>query len=392
MAHNRVHTYTCDEQLQCGLEMLDERGQRLDWTPIEGDPNPGGQIIRGPAVAPDGRRAFTVPRDGEPSQVLVDGVVVFEAPVAGSSPAWSPDGRWLVVPALDGIHFLDTHGDAAPIALEIQGAQGAYPRHLLLEVTDNRLLTGEASTARTSPRACPITADLTHRAIPGSRGRLLRCLSEPTRWNSRARRLPSASTTPFGWKAVRKLRGDVSRGFSRVLQNRTESWRVRQVMGISPRTCGQDNAVTVAWPDDFVALYQESYRPLVRLAYLMLGSRAEAEEAVQDAVLAVHRPVGEVADPGPYLRRAVVNRAIGILRRRTVADRHVPDPPPEEQPAHLVELRDLLLSLPERQRAAIVLRYVEDVPDRDIAVTLGCREATVRSLVARGLKTLRAEV
>jgi RNA polymerase sigma-70 factor (sigma-E family) len=163
-------------------------------------------------------------------------------------------------------------------------------------------------------------------------------------------------------------------------------------MGISPGTCGQDNAVTVAWPDDFVALYKESYRPLVRLAYLMLGSRAEAEEAVQDAVLAVHGRWDEVADPGSYLRRAVVNRATGVLRRRMVAHRHVPDPPPEEQPVHLVELRDLLLSLPERQRAAIVLRYVEDVRDRDIADTLGCREATVRSLVARGLKTLRAEV
>ena len=163
-------------------------------------------------------------------------------------------------------------------------------------------------------------------------------------------------------------------------------------MRISPRTSGQGNAVTVAWPDDFVALYKGSYRPLVQVAYLMLGSRAEAEEAVQDAVLAVHRRWDEVADPGAYLRRAVVNRAIGILRRRTVADRHVPDPPPEEQPTHLVELRDLLLLLPERQRAAIVLRFVEDIPDREIAVALGCREATVRSLVARGLKMLRAEV
>jgi RNA polymerase sigma-70 factor (sigma-E family) len=150
--------------------------------------------------------------------------------------------------------------------------------------------------------------------------------------------------------------------------------------------------LAVAWPDDFVALYQESYRPLVRVAYLMLGSHAEAEEAVQDAALAVQRRWDEIADPSSYLRRAVVNRAIGILRRRGVAERHVPDPPPEDQPVHLVELRDQLLSLPERQRAAIVLRYLEDVSDRDIAVTLGCREATVRSLVARGLKTLRVEV
>jgi RNA polymerase sigma factor (sigma-70 family) len=50
----------------------------------------------------------------------------------------------------------------------------------------------------------------------------------------------------------------------------------------------------------------------------------------------------------------------------------------------------ILGELPARQRAAVVLRYYEELPDRDIAALLGCREATVRSLVARGLHTLRA--
>ena len=48
--------------------------------------------------------------------------------------------------------------------------------------------------------------------------------------------------------------------------------------------------------------------------------------------------------------------------------------------------------LPSKQRTAIVLRYVADLPDDEIAAVLGCRRSTVRSLVARGLATIRSEV
>jgi DNA-directed RNA polymerase specialized sigma24 family protein len=87
-----------------------------------------------------------------------------------------------------------------------------------------------------------------------------------------------------------------------------------------------------------------------------------------------------------------VNRSLGRLRHRAVAARHAADPPPPAAPSHLVELRDLLLALPERQRVAIVLRHVADLHDDEIASILGCRRATVRSLVARGLAALRLEV
>jgi RNA polymerase sigma factor (sigma-70 family) len=63
--------------------------------------------------------------------------------------------------------------------------------------------------------------------------------------------------------------------------------------------------------------------------------------------------------------------------------RHDPDVPTYET------MRTALLSLPIRQRAAIVFRYYEDLPETQIADNLGCRPATVRSLVARGLETLR---
>ena len=52
----------------------------------------------------------------------------------------------------------------------------------------------------------------------------------------------------------------------------------------------------------------------------------------------------------------------------------------------------MVLALPWKQRTAIVLRYVADLPDDEIAAVLGCRRSTVRSLVARGLATIRSEV
>ena len=146
------------------------------------------------------------------------------------------------------------------------------------------------------------------------------------------------------------------------------------------------------WPDELVDLYQVTYRRHVQLAYLIVGSRHEAEEIVQDAVLALGRTWSSVESPPAYLRRSVVNGAIGLLRRREVAARHELDPPPAGAPDYLVELRDILLRLPERQRAAIALRYIERLEDHEIAAALECRRATVRSLIARGLKTLRLEV
>lgn len=51
----------------------------------------------------------------------------------------------------------------------------------------------------------------------------------------------------------------------------------------------------------------------------------------------------------------------------------------------------MLGSLPDRQRAALVMRYFHDQPDAQIAAAIGCRSATVRSLISRGIATMRAE-
>lgn len=147
-----------------------------------------------------------------------------------------------------------------------------------------------------------------------------------------------------------------------------------------------------AWPEGVAALYHERWEAMVRVATLLLGTRSEAEEVVQDAFAALAPRWGSIDVPAAYLRRSVVNGATGVLRRRRTAEAHRPDPAPPEAPDQLVELRDVLLELPERQRAVLVLRYLEDLDDEAIAATLGCRRATVRSLAARGLAAIRKEL
>lgn len=145
----------------------------------------------------------------------------------------------------------------------------------------------------------------------------------------------------------------------------------------------------------FVELYRDRYEPMVRLAYLLTSDRATAEELVQDAFVKVHRQWDRGIDhPKAYLRTAVVNACHSWGRRKVREREHhrrrleaVPDP-------ELVsdEMGDILTALPDRQRAAIVLRYYEDLPEDEIAELLGCRPNTVRTMIHRGLKALRKEI
>lgn len=154
-------------------------------------------------------------------------------------------------------------------------------------------------------------------------------------------------------------------------------------------------AVAGPWSGSLEELYRERHQPMVRLAYLLTGDRAVAEELVQDAFIAVHRSWDRVTQPSAYLRVAVVN-ACRSWGRRQVLERDRARAGRAEGPEHAVlvadEMWDALQVLPERQRVAIVLRYYEDLPDREIAEILGCREATVRTAVFRGLAALRKEV
>lgn len=133
---------------------------------------------------------------------------------------------------------------------------------------------------------------------------------------------------------------------------------------------------------------------MLRLAVLLVGSAQVAEEIVQDAFEVVGQRWSSLERPGGYLRVCVVNGCRMALRRRDLERRHATTEvePVVDAPDHLVELRDALDRLSERQRIVIVLRYFVDLPDDEIAEVLGCRRATVRSIAHRALGVLREEL
>lgn len=145
------------------------------------------------------------------------------------------------------------------------------------------------------------------------------------------------------------------------------------------------------WPAELVDLYRENRISLVRLAYLVTGHAAVAEELVQDAFIATLRSWSTVRQPHQYVQRAVVNRCRSWGRHQQVVQAN-PLPPPEPSVQEPDELWDALSRLSERRRAAIVLRYYLGLPHAEIGEILGCPPATVRTTIHRGLKQLSEEI
>lgn len=146
--------------------------------------------------------------------------------------------------------------------------------------------------------------------------------------------------------------------------------------------------------DRLEELYREEYEASVRLARLLTGDRHRAEELAQDAFVRVAPALagGSLDNPAAYLRTALVNLCRDHARRRRTVDRNPPPPPTAAPapalPADLDEVWQAVQRLPERRRTAVVLRFWADRPTAEIATILGCREATVRSLIHRGLAAL----
>jgi RNA polymerase sigma-70 factor (sigma-E family) len=150
-------------------------------------------------------------------------------------------------------------------------------------------------------------------------------------------------------------------------------------------------------------LYRLHAGDAARLAYLITGDRALAEDLVQEAFVRLYGKFRDLRNPDAfegYLRRTVVNLARSHFRHRKVerkylegagkpeAGRPVAAPDVGERD----ELWTMLQALPERQRTAIVLRFYEDLSEASTAEAMGCPVGTVKSLVSRGLERLRAIV
>lgn len=152
------------------------------------------------------------------------------------------------------------------------------------------------------------------------------------------------------------------------------------------------------------AFVAERGEPLLRLAYLVTGNQADAEDLLQETLVDVHRKWDQVSraeHPYAYVRTMLHNRFVSSRRRKWHGER--PTDPVDitflEQavadPVGEVDARDamwrLLETLPPRMRAVLVLRYFEDLDDAEIAETLGIGVSTVRANASRALRQLRTK-
>ncbi len=158
---------------------------------------------------------------------------------------------------------------------------------------------------------------------------------------------------------------------------------------------------------DFELLIDQHQSMVFSLALRMTGDRGLAEELTQDVLLELDRNLERMRSGDHvrfWLRQVTMHRAVDALRRKNrrhpgwnegkwidLEESHgLPLDSLASGNAITRELEQMMGALPERQRAAILLRYQEDMTPEEIAATLRAPVATVKSHLQRGLKTLRA--
>ena len=155
------------------------------------------------------------------------------------------------------------------------------------------------------------------------------------------------------------------------------------------------------WPD-VALIYRQHHADLVRLALLLVGDRACAEDVVQDVFTRLCTR-GRVLAPDSalaYVRTAVVNGCRSVLRRQALArriavTRIAPGRDTQESAETMAILAEdrrrvlaALAGLPGRRREVLVLRFYLGLPVAEVAATLGISQGSVKSATARGLESL----
>jgi RNA polymerase sigma-70 factor (sigma-E family) len=145
----------------------------------------------------------------------------------------------------------------------------------------------------------------------------------------------------------------------------------------------------------FDAFVRARMPELLRFGHMLTGNADAAADLVQDALertLNSWSRLRQRDDPEGYVRRTMVNRNVSIWRKRR--REHLTDEVPERaahDDAKLPDqaLQNALSSLPRKQRAVIVLRFAEDLSERQVADMLGCSVGTVKSQTFKALAKLR---
>jgi RNA polymerase sigma-70 factor (sigma-E family) len=149
--------------------------------------------------------------------------------------------------------------------------------------------------------------------------------------------------------------------------------------------------------DGFDEFVRSRSTGLLRVAYLLTGDRHAAEDLLQEVLEQMYVKWRRIdGAPEAYARRALVNRSTNRWRMRgrrpeaPLAHHDVAVPDPSENVIARDTVVEALRALPPRQRAAVVLRYLDDLPIAEVARALDCSEGNVKSSASRGLERLRA--
>lgn len=153
---------------------------------------------------------------------------------------------------------------------------------------------------------------------------------------------------------------------------------------------------------EFTAFVAERSHALFRTAYALAGNQHAAEDLLQVSLAKLVLYWSRVStDPEAYARRIIYREHISLWRRMWRRKETPTDMPPDawrHEGDHAggtldrVLLRDVLRTLPPRQRAVIILRYLEDRSEQEVADILGCTTGTVGSQASRALAKLRASL
>lgn len=157
---------------------------------------------------------------------------------------------------------------------------------------------------------------------------------------------------------------------------------------------GETEVIEVGDREEFTRWAQARQPHLLRAALLLTGDRQRAEDLVQEALTKVALRWGRLRDSSPdaYARKVMYHDNVSWWRRRRleVVTDQPPEPPAKEPPTERRLMLGLALAtLTPRQRAVIVLRYFEDLSERETAAVLGVSVGTVKSQTHLSLRRLR---
>jgi RNA polymerase sigma-70 factor (sigma-E family) len=151
---------------------------------------------------------------------------------------------------------------------------------------------------------------------------------------------------------------------------------------------------------DFAAFVAARSGALIRVAYVLTGDQHAAEDLLQSALTRAAAHWGRIhTAPEAYVRQIMYREQVSWWRRRARRPETAmaqPPEPPAGAPAASVEdrlaVQDALRALPARKRAVLVLRYLEDLPERQVAEILGCSVGTVRSQTHKAIAQLTFQI